>query len=52
MDNVKIKRKGWLRIVEAAIGVILILGSILIYYQRNSIGASDNFGENLPILMD
>lgn len=51
-NNIYINRKGWLRIVEATIGVILILGSVLIYYQQNSVGVSENFGESLPILAD
>ncbi|MEK6849974.1 MAG: hypothetical protein AABX85_00170 [Nanoarchaeota archaeon] len=52
MNNMKINRGGWLRIVEATIGVILILGSVLIYYQKNSSDAGENFGDSLPILAD
>src|SRR3989344_4162994 len=47
-----VNKNGWLRIVEATLGVILILGSILIYYQRNQVEIGENFGENLPFLMD
>lgn len=54
MEIVKIgkNRKAWLRIVEATLGIILILGAVLIFYQKNNISNAENFGENLPSLAD
>ena len=45
-------KRGWLRIIEATISIILILGAILIYYQKNQTTQFDNVPEMLPSLLD
>lgn len=45
-------KKAWLRIVEATISIVLILGAILIFYQISSAKSSDDFGQILPSLTD
>ena len=50
---VKLKdKRAWLRIVEATLSIILILGSVLIFYQSNKAESSDNLSSILPTLAD
>jgi len=47
-----INRRGWLRIVEASISIILILGAVLLFYQTRSSKVTDNFASELPAIAD
>ena len=45
-------KKAWLRIVEATLSILIILSAALIYYQTKQIRYTDNFNENIPVLVD
>ena len=51
MVNLK-NRKAWLRIIEVTISIVLIFGSVLIFYQINNQKSSENIGTLLPGLAD
>jgi len=45
-------KKAWLRIVEATISLMIIFGSILLFYQINKSVSSDDLSSVLPVLAD
>jgi hypothetical protein len=45
-------KKAWLRIIEATVGIVLILSAILVLYQKNSSTSETDMHETLYISLD
>lgn len=52
MTNKIKNKKAWLRIIEATLSIILILGVTILLYQTKQSIIEDNIQEKLPVFLD
>jgi len=52
MINKTKNKKAWLRIVEATISIMLILGVAILFYQTKQSSSEDNIQDKLPVFLD